>query len=68
MARGILRSHGVRGLYIGMPSQIARDMTFYGTFFGSYEVCTAAMREHTDLPEGVAVFLSGDYPEWRAGP
>lgn len=37
MTRHILRTQGVRGLFVGLGAQFARDVPFYAAFFGTYE-------------------------------
>lgn len=37
MTRHILRTQGIRGLWVGMGAQFARDVPFYASFFGTYD-------------------------------
>lgn len=37
MTRHVLRTQGVRGLFVGLGAQFARDVPFYASFFGTYE-------------------------------
>lgn len=38
MTRHVLRTQGVRGLFVGLGAQFARDVPFYASFFGTYEI------------------------------
>lgn len=59
LVRSILRTRGPSGLYVGLGAQITRDIPFYATFFGSYELLCRYMKKHTDLPETSIYFISG---------
>lgn len=37
MTRHVLRTQGIRGLFVGLGAQFARDVPFYASFFGTYE-------------------------------
>lgn len=37
MMRHVLRTQGVRGLFVGLGAQFARDVPFYASFFGTYD-------------------------------
>lgn len=37
LTRQILREHGIRGMFVGLSSTIAREMPGYFFFFGGYE-------------------------------
>lgn len=37
MTRHVLRTQGVRGLFVGLGAQFGRDVPFYASFFGTYE-------------------------------
>jgi hypothetical protein len=52
---------GFRGLYTGMPIQIIRDILFYGTFFGSYDVLCEVLKEHTNMSEAMVYFTAGGF-------
>jgi len=41
----LLRTKGPRGLYTGMSAQLLRDVPFYASFFGSYEVLCRLLRK-----------------------
>lgn len=44
---------GVRGLFVGLGAQFARDIPFYAFFFGTYELTLRLMRKHTTAPQEV---------------
>lgn len=37
MTQYILRTQGIRGLFVGLGAQFARDVPFYASFFGTYD-------------------------------
>ncbi|CAE6451974.1 unnamed protein product [Rhizoctonia solani] len=64
VAKGLWKSHGVRGLYRGISSTAMRDMS-YGTYFATYEgmqrLLTPARLERKDAPvteDGRPIFLT----------
>ncbi len=62
MTRHILRSQGVRGLFVGLGAQFARDVPFYAAFFGTYESIVnsgKASPYHDVLPLEVLYFFAG---------
>jgi solute carrier family 25 (mitochondrial ornithine transporter) member 2/15 len=59
MTRSILATHGPSGLYVGFRAQLLRDIPFYSSFFGSYDILCAILKQHTDLPETSIYFVSG---------
>lgn len=56
-----LKTSGVRGLYTGIGAQIMRDVPFYATFFGSYEIMCQIFKRRTTLPETSIFFISGGF-------
>lgn len=38
MTKHVLRTQGARGLFVGLGAQFARDIPFYASFFGTYEI------------------------------
>ncbi|CAN0183801.1 unnamed protein product [Ectocarpus sp. 12 AP-2014] len=60
MTAHILRTQGVRGLFVGLGAQFARDVPFYAAFFGTYEtvVDRGKALPHEITPE-VLYFLAG---------
>lgn len=59
MTKEIIHSRGWRGLYTGLSWQLMRDVPFYGTFFGSYEILCQLFKNHTDWSEPAIYFISG---------
>lgn len=59
LAHKIWHTNGFRGLYRGFSSQLMRDVPFYASFFGSYEIICQALKEHTDLTETSVYFVAG---------
>lgn len=56
----VLKERGPLGFYAGMPAQITRDIFFYSSFFGSYEVlCHYMKKKFPDLPEAMVYFNAG---------
>ena len=59
MTTHIFRNHGVSGMYRGFASQVLRDVPFYASFFGSYEIFCQMMKRHTTLEDPAIYFLAG---------
>lgn len=57
--RQMMKTEGLKGLYRGYSSQLMRDIPFYSSFFGSYEVICMVMQKYTDLPDAAVYFISG---------
>lgn len=57
--RSLVQQRGVKSLFTGLQAQIIRDIPFYASFFGSYEIITRLMKKHTDLPDASIYFLAG---------
>ena len=55
----VVKERGVLGFYAGMNAQITRDIFFYSSFFGSYEVLCEALKKHTELPEAMVYATAG---------
>ena len=55
----LLKQRGIRGLYLGFPIQITRDIIFYSSFFGSYDVMVDYMKRKTNLSDSVIYFTAG---------
>ena len=56
----VFQERGPLGFYAGMPSQMLRDIFFYSSFFGSYEVlCHYTKKYFPDLPEAMVYFNAG---------
>lgn len=59
LTQDILKKQGLRGLYTGFNSQLLRDVPFYSTFFGSYDILCHVMKRFTTLPETSIYFIAG---------
>jgi len=59
MIAGILRTQGVPGLFTGLHAQFLRDVPFYFSFFGSYDVCVHLMKQNTSLSDEAVYFIAG---------
>lgn len=57
--RGIVHNHGTMGLWRGMPVQVMRDVPFYASFFGSYDILCYALRRMTSWSDHTIFFISG---------
>lgn len=53
------RMEGMRGLYKGMGAQILRDIPFYSSFFGSYDILCMGLKRFTSLSDTAVYFLAG---------
>ena len=58
------RNQGFRGFYTGIVAQIMRDIPFYATFFGTYEVSCRYLRKYTKWEDTAVYFVSGGYVRW----
>ena len=54
-----IKVDGLRGFYIGMMPQIARDIPFYASFFGSYDTICDIIKENTTWKEPVVYATAG---------
>ena len=60
MTRHVLRTQGVRGLFVGLGAQFARDVPFYASFFGTYEtVVDFGKASPYAIPLEVLYFMAG---------
>jgi len=59
MTMHVLKTQGVRGLFVGLGAQFARDIPFYAFFFGTYELSLRLLKDHTSIPSEVAYFTAG---------
>eukprot|EP00548_Thalassiothrix_antarctica_P004645 CAMPEP_0194142582 /NCGR_PEP_ID=MMETSP0152-20130528/11812_1 /TAXON_ID=1049557 /ORGANISM="Thalassiothrix antarctica, Strain L6-D1" /LENGTH=255 /DNA_ID=CAMNT_0038841583 /DNA_START=161 /DNA_END=928 /DNA_ORIENTATION=- len=58
----MLAKQGIRSLFVGLDAQLMRDCSFYGFFFGSYELMTFFFRNYVpSMPDEVNYFLSGGF-------
>lgn len=54
-----IKKNGYRGLYTGITVQVMRDIPFYASFFGSYDVICKYLKDNTTLPTTSVYFISG---------
>ncbi|CAM9678080.1 unnamed protein product [Laminaria digitata] len=60
MTRHVLRTQGIRGLFVGMGAQFSRDVPFYASFFGTYEtVVDGGKALPYDIPHELLYFFAG---------
>lgn len=59
MMMKIVRHSGPLGLYKGFSAQVIRDIPFYSTFFGSYEILCQVLKRSTNWDDSAIYFLSG---------
>ena len=56
----MMREQGVRSLFCGLDSQLARDASFYAVFFGGYEVSCYLFKTYVpSMPDELNYFISG---------
>jgi Mitochondrial carrier protein len=56
-----LQHAGVRGLYTGIGAQVVRDIPFYASFFGSYDIICKVLKKSTDWNDTSIYFVAGGY-------
>lgn len=62
IVKKMVAKRGVRSLVAGLDAQLARDMSFYAFFFGSYELFCYGFRTHVpSMPDELNYFLSGGF-------
>lgn len=60
MTRHVLRTQGVRGLFVGLGAQFGRDVPFYASFFGTYEtIVDRGKASPYDIPLELLYFFAG---------
>jgi hypothetical protein len=59
LIKSMVQQRGWKSLFTGLNAQIIRDVPFYASFFGSYEIITRTMKKHSDLPDASIYFLAG---------
>mmetsp|Transcript_32663 Transcript_32663/g.38042 ORF Transcript_32663/g.38042 Transcript_32663/m.38042 type:complete len:294 (-) Transcript_32663:26-907(-) len=58
----MIRKQGIKSLMIGLDSQLARDGSFYGVFFGGYQLfCYTFKTMVPSIPDELNYFLSGGF-------
>ena len=56
----MVSKQGMKSYFIGLDAQLVRDASFYGMFFGGYELSCYMFRTHIPwMPEELNYFLSG---------
>lgn len=55
----VLKTQGVKGLFVGLGAQFARDIPFYAFFFGTYELSLVALKAYTTMPQEGAYLVAG---------
>lgn len=55
----IVKREGVLGLWRGYLPQLLRDVPFYASFFGSYDILCHLLQKSTDWSEASIYFISG---------
>jgi len=53
------QTQGFRGFYTGIGIQVIRDIPFYASFFGSYELLCKYFKENTKMNDATIYFTSG---------
>ena len=54
-----IKKGGVRALYTWIGIQIIRDIPFYGSFFGSYDLFCTYLKKNTKMSDTSVYFVSG---------
>lgn len=49
----------IRGIYTGFSAQLLRDIPFYSSFFGSYDILCRYFKQHSTLSDTTIYFISG---------
>ena len=58
----MMKRQGMKSLFIGLDAQLARDASFYGVFFGGYELfCYTFRTLFPSIPDELNYFLSGGF-------
>lgn len=58
----MIKTHGIRSLFVGLDAQIMRDAPFYAFFFGTYELNCYLFRTYVpSMPEELNFFMSGGF-------
>jgi solute carrier family 25 (mitochondrial carnitine/acylcarnitine transporter), member 20/29 len=52
---------GLRGFFAGFPIQVTRDVIFYSSFFGSYDVICIYLKKYTSLSDPIIYFTAGGF-------
>jgi solute carrier family 25 (mitochondrial ornithine transporter) member 2/15 len=54
-----VKTQGVRGFYTGIGAQVMRDIPFYASFFGSYDLICRELKANTDWTDTGIYFTAG---------
>lgn len=58
----MMKKQGVKSLFVGLDSQLARDGSFYAVFFGGYEMfCYTFRTLFPSMPDELNYFMSGGF-------
>ncbi|GAB5029414.1 mitochondrial ornithine transporter 1-like isoform x1 [Nannochloropsis oceanica] len=55
----VLKQQGIKGLFVGLGAQFARDIPFYAFFFGTYELSLRTLKIYTSVPQEAAYLIAG---------
>lgn len=59
LAAHVFKTRGLKGFYTGFGAQVLREVPFFSSFFGSYEILCQGFRKYTQLKDGTIYFVSG---------
>jgi len=59
VVRRLVEKSGVRGFYTGFSAQVIRDIPFYGSFFGTYDVMCRVLKDRTNWSDASVYFTAG---------
>lgn len=59
IAKDVVKRDGVLGLWKSPAAQVLRDIPFYGSFFGSYDILCHVLKQSTSWSDGTVFFVSG---------
>ena len=48
-------------MYVGIGAQLLRDVPFYGSFFGSYDLLCRGIRANSNLSDTLTYLVAGGY-------
>ena len=58
----MIKSQGIKSLFVGFDAQLARDASFYAFFFGGYDLSCYLFRTYVpSMPDELNYFLSGGF-------
>jgi len=58
----MLKQQGLKSMFVGLDSQLMRDVPFYAAFFGCYELNCYLFRTYVpSMPDSLNYFLSGGF-------